>query len=214
MADKQKNMLYRSLAYGLRGMTSYLGLFIKSILIATVGFIALLSLAILTNNLFFSEIQTRWILISKAVIFASILVLFIFWIGFGITRSCLALYDTGKTSLKFLFPPPLLFMRGISVALIIFCVSVLMEILMVNVSILFIVPLIYFWILSYFTQVAIADQKGILEAFSISFRIANNNKITTSISFVLFILLGTIFVPIILLSMVYLYRNLSINGSN
>ena len=214
MADKQKNMLYRSLAYGLRGMTSHFGLFIKSILIAAVGFIALLSLAILTNELFFSEIQTRWILISKAVIFATILLLFIFWIGFGLLRSCLALYDTGKTSLKLLFPPPLLFMRGISVVLITFCISVLMEILMVNVSILFIVPLIYFWILSYFTQVAIADQKGILEAFSISFRIANNNKITTSISFVLFILLGTILAPIILLSMVYLYRNLSVKASN
>ncbi len=54
MSGKQKSILYRSLAYGLRGMTSHFGLFIKAILIAAVGFIALLSLAILTNELLFS----------------------------------------------------------------------------------------------------------------------------------------------------------------
>jgi len=142
-----------------------------------------------------------WILLGEVLIG----LLLSAWITAGLVRIALRIHDTGEASFSDLFPSLWIIIKLLIANIIFILITVLGFILLF-------IPGLYFMIRGMFYIYALVEGEGLFEAFSTSFRLTRGKgwQLFALLIMSLAIIKVTLFFggPIILLSYVYIYRQL------
>ncbi len=219
MKTNNKFFVYDSYVFAFKNFLAHIRTFVIASLVWIAVFIPIIILTVVICKSLFASLPmaamagATWqetvlpyfashkIMILLCVI---LMLLFFAWVGIGIARLSLRIYDEGKFSMQDLFPSPLLIIKAF-LAMIGFFLIMLLGL------IFFVIPGIYWIVRAYLFLFALVEGEGIFESFATSFRITRNKEWQILGQFLVNTVLSKVFIFFSfmgLLSNAYLYRYL------